>query len=43
VCNELLASAELKISRLKNQFAEQMNLVPDGDDVSDEDDEENGV
>lgn len=43
-CNELLAGAELKISRLKNQFAEQMNLVPDGDgdDGSDDDDEENG-
>jgi exodeoxyribonuclease VII small subunit len=44
-CNELLAGAELKISRLKTQFAEQMNLVPDGDEDSDDlddDGEENG-
>jgi len=26
-CNELLSSAELKITRLKSNFAEQMNLV----------------
>lgn len=36
-CNELLSSAELKITRLKSNFAEQMNLVP-GDDPDNEDD-----
>lgn len=35
-CNELLSSAELKITRLKSNFAEQMNLVP-GDDETDSD------
>ncbi len=28
-CNELLSGAELKITRLKSNFAEQMNLVQD--------------
>ena len=28
-CNELLSNAELKITRLKSNFAEQMNLVPE--------------
>ena len=38
-CNELLTGAEMKITRLKSNFAEQMNLVPgdDDDDLSDED------
>lgn len=27
-CNEILSSAELKITRLQANFAEQMNLVP---------------
>ena len=31
-CNELLSGAELKITRLKSNFAEQMNLVPGDDD-----------
>ncbi len=37
-CNELLSNAELKITRLKSNFAEQMNLVPgdDGDEIGDE-------
>ncbi len=34
-CNELLSSAELKITRLKSNFAEQMDLVP-GDDPGDD-------
>ena len=37
-CNELLSGAELKITRLKSNFAEQMNLVPGAD----EDDEDEG-
>ena len=32
-CNELLSSAELKVSRLQTAFAEQMRLVDD--DVED--------
>lgn len=36
-CNELLSNAELKITRLKSNFAEQMNLVPGDDDDPDED------
>jgi len=28
-CNELLTRAELKVSRLQTEFAEQMSLVPD--------------
>ncbi len=35
-CNELLTEAELKITRLKSNFAEQMNLVP-GDDADQDD------
>lgn len=42
-CNELLSGAELKITRLKSNFAEQMNLVQDEADSDlfedDEDDE----
>ena len=36
-CNETLSSAELKITRLQANFAEQMNLVQDDDDSEDED------
>ncbi len=36
-CNEILSSAELKITRLQANFAEQMNLVP-GDDASEDED-----
>ena len=43
-CNELLTNAELKITRLKSNFAEQMNLVPDedidADAFEDEEDED---
>ena len=41
-CNELLSSAELRISRLKSQFAEQMNLVAeeDGEDELEDDGED---
>ncbi len=43
-CNELLTNAELKITRLKSNFAEQMNLVPDedidADTFEDEEDED---
>ena len=38
-CNELLSNAELKISRLKSQFAEQMNLVTEEDDAAEFDDD----
>jgi exodeoxyribonuclease VII small subunit len=38
-CNELLSGAELKITRLKSTFAEQMNLVPE-DPESDDDAED---
>ena len=40
-CNELLSNAELKITRLKSNFAEQMNLVPGEPEFEDdpEDDE----
>ena len=42
-CNELLSNAELRITRLKSNFAEQMNLVQDEADEElfedDEDDE----
>ena len=31
VCNQMLSSAELKITRLQKDFAEQMNLVSDND------------
>lgn len=37
-CNEILSSAELKITRLQANFAEQMNLVPDGDDEPEDED-----
>ncbi len=36
-CNEILTSSELKITRLQKKFAEQMNLVPDDDDIGQED------
>lgn len=36
-CNEILSSAELKITRLQANFAEQMNLVQDDDDSENED------
>ena len=36
-CNEILSSAELKITRLQSNFAEQMNLVPGDEDSEDED------
>ena len=36
-CNEILSSAELKITRLQANFAEQMNLVPGDEDSEDED------
>lgn len=39
-CNELLSSAELKITRLKSNFAEQMNLVPGDDDAADDEAED---
>lgn len=47
-CNELLSSAELKITRLKSNFAEQMNLVPgdeedSGDMFDDDDNEDDGA
>jgi exodeoxyribonuclease VII small subunit len=35
-CNEILSSSELKITRLQADFAEQMNLVPSGDDTDNE-------
>lgn len=31
VCNQMLSSAELKITRLQKDFAEQMNLVSGND------------
>ncbi|MDA1297416.1 MAG: exodeoxyribonuclease VII small subunit [Chloroflexi bacterium] len=39
-CNELLSSAELKITRLKSNFAEQMNLVPGEPDLDGPEDDE---
>ena len=36
-CNEILTSAELKITRLQKNFAEQMNLVPNDEDLDQED------
>ena len=40
-CNEILSSAELKITRLQANFAEQMNLVPDdAEDDGPEDEDE---
>ncbi len=36
-CNEILTSSELKITRLQKKFAEQMNLVPDDEDIGQED------
>jgi exodeoxyribonuclease VII small subunit len=36
-CNEILTSSELKITRLQKNFAEQMNLVPDDEDIGQED------
>ncbi len=36
-CNEILTSSELKITRLQKKFAEQMNLVPDDDNIGQED------
>ncbi|MBT3994431.1 MAG: exodeoxyribonuclease VII small subunit [Chloroflexi bacterium] len=35
-CNEILSSSELKITRLQANFAEQMNLVPEPEDDSDD-------
>ena len=37
-CNELLSRAELRITRLQTQFAEQMSLVDDGAEEEDTDD-----
>ena len=45
-CNELLSKAELRVSRLKTEFAEQMSLVGDEADTgapSGEAAEEDGV
>ena len=36
-CNEILTSSELKITRLQKNFAEQMNLVPNDEDLDQED------
>ena len=36
-CNEILTSSELKITRLEKKFAEQMNLVPNDEDIDQED------
>ncbi len=36
-CSELLSAAELKITRLQTQFAEQMSLVDGGPDADDDD------
>jgi exodeoxyribonuclease VII small subunit len=36
-CNELLTSAELKITHLQSRFSDQMALVPDESDMYDED------
>ena len=36
-CNEILTSSELKITRLEKNFAEQMNLVPNDEDIDQED------
>ena len=36
-CNEILTSSELKITRLQKKFAEQMNLVPNDEDLDQED------
>ncbi|MDA1278718.1 MAG: exodeoxyribonuclease VII small subunit [Chloroflexi bacterium] len=36
-CNEILSTAELKITRLQANFAEQMSLVPGDEDTEDED------
>lgn len=30
-CNEMLSAAELKITRLQKDFAEQLDMVPDQD------------
>lgn len=38
-CNELLSKAELKIERLKSNFAEQMSLVTEDDEDADDEDE----
>jgi exodeoxyribonuclease VII small subunit len=38
-CNEALSSAELRITRLRSNFAEQMNLVPDDEGDAEYDDE----
>lgn len=38
-CNELLSGAELKITRLKSNFAEQMNLVAEDSDEAEYDDD----
>ena len=35
-CNEILTSSELKITRLQKNFAEQMNLVPNDEDIDQE-------
>ena len=36
-CNEILTSSELKITRLEKKFTEQMNLVPNDEDIDQED------
>ena len=38
-CNELLTSAELKISHLQSRFSDQMALVPDEAEYDDEPEE----
>ncbi len=35
-CNELLTSAELKITHLQSRFSDQMALVPDESDYEDD-------
>ena len=35
-CNELLTSAELKITHLQSRFSDQMALVPDESDYDDD-------
>ena len=38
-CNQALSAAELRITRLRSNFAEQMNLVPDDETDAEFDDE----
>ena len=38
-CNEILSKSELKITRLQANFAEQMNLVEDPEEVDIDEDE----